>query len=121
MIHQMRNFAHVCAFFCTESSFAFRFLITLIDRVNSHLFVLESTQHRNNLFLTQFCFALDIYFFRWIEQYKQAKDRENINDQLLNFSAMLKSVLTDQFYQTLPSTMRLVSDKWENKKTITTT
>ena len=31
MIHQLKNFAHLCAFFFTESSFAFRFFITLIE------------------------------------------------------------------------------------------
>ena len=111
MIHQLKNFAHLCAFFFTESSFAFRFFITLIERVKSHLTVLESAQHRDNLFVTKFCFALDTRFFRWMEQCKQAKDREDVNDQLLNFSTMLDSVLIDQFYQTLPSTMKLVSDK----------
>ena len=45
-----------------------------------------------------------------MEQYKQAKEREDVNDQLLNFSTMLESVLIDQFYQTIPSTMKLVSD-----------
>ena len=111
IIHQLKNFAHLCAFFSTESSFAFRFLITLIERVKSHLTVLESAQHQDNLFVTKFCFALDTRFFRWMEQCKQAKDREDVNDRLLNFSTMLDSVLVDQFYQTLPSTMKLVSDK----------
>ena len=111
MIHQLKNCVHLCAFFFTESSYAFRFLITLIERVRSHLTVLESAQHRNNLFVTKFCFALDTCFFRWMEQCKQTKDREDVNDQLLNFSTMLDSVLIDQFYQTLPSTMELVSDK----------
>ena len=46
-----------------------------------------------------------------MEQCKQAKDREDVNDQLLNFSTMLESVLIDQFYHTLPITIKLVSDK----------
>ena len=73
MIHQLKNFAHMCAFFFTESLFAFRFLITLIEGVKSHLTVLESTQHRDNLLVTKFCFALGTRVFRWMEQYKQAK------------------------------------------------
>ena len=67
-IHQLKNFAHLCTFFFTESSFAFRFLITLIERVKSYLTVLESTQHRDNHFVTKFCYALDTRVFRWMEQ-----------------------------------------------------
>ena len=110
MIRQLKNFAHLCAFFFTESFYAFRFLVTLIERVNSHLTVLESAKHRDNLFVTNFCFAFDTRFFRWMEQCKRVKDREDVNDQLLNFSTMLDSVLIDQFYQTLTSIMKLVSN-----------
>ena len=67
IILQLKNFAHLCTFFFTESSFAFRFLITLIERVWSHLIVLESTQRRDNLFVVKFCFAIDTRFFRWME------------------------------------------------------
>ena len=74
MIHQLKNFAHLCAFFFTESSFAFRFLITLIERVKSHLTVRECAHHRDNLFVTKFCFALDTRVFRWMAQCKQEKD-----------------------------------------------
>jgi len=45
-----------------------------------------------------------------MEQFKKLKDRENINDQLLNFETILDLVLIDQFYQTLPSTMKLIDD-----------
>ena len=40
MIHQLKNFAHLCAFFFNESSYVFRFLITPIEKVRSHLTVL---------------------------------------------------------------------------------
>ena len=66
MIHQINNFAHLCAFFFTEASFSFRFLIVLNDRIKSHLTVLESAQYRDKIFATKFCFALDTQFFRWI-------------------------------------------------------
>ena len=110
MVHQINNFAHLCAFFFTESSFAFRFLIVLNDRIKSHLTVLESAQYRDKRFATKFCFALDTRFFRWMEQCKSSKDRESVNDQLLKFDTLLDSVLIEQFHQTLPSTMRLVDD-----------
>ena len=67
VIHQLKNFAHLCTLFFTESSFAFHFLIAFIERVRSHLIVLESAQSRDNLFVTKFCFALDTRFFRWME------------------------------------------------------
>ena len=43
-----------------------------------------------------------------MEQCKKAKDRENINDQLLNISTILDFDLIDRFYNTLQSTMKLV-------------
>ena len=97
-------------FFFTESSFDFRFLIVLNDRIKSHLTVLESAQYRDKRFATKFCFALDTRSFRWMEQCKSSKDRESVNDQLLKFDTLLDSVLIEQFHQTLPSTMRLVDD-----------
>ena len=46
-----------------------------------------------------------------MEQCKHTKDREDVNNQLLNLSTILDSVLIDQSYQTLPSTMKVVSNK----------
>ena len=104
---QLRTF--MCLLF-TEASFAFRFLLILNDRIKSHLTVLESAQYRDKRFTTNFRFALDTRFFRWMEQYKGSKDRESVNNQLLNFDTLLDSVLIKQFHQTIPSTMRLVDD-----------
>lgn len=110
MIYQINNFVHLCAFFFTEASFAFRFLLVLNDRIKSHMTVLESVQYRDKRFATNFCFTLDTRFFRWMEQCKNSKDRESVNDQLLKFDTLLDSVLIEQCHQTLPSTMRLVDD-----------
>ena len=115
MIHQINNFAHLCAFFFTESSFAFRFLIVLNDIIINHLTILESAQYRNKIFATKFCFVLfcfvlDTRFFRRMELYKGSRDRESVNDQLLNFGTFLGSLLIEQFHQTLPSTIRLVDE-----------
>ena len=104
---KLRTF--MCLLF-TESSFAFRFLLVLNDRIKSHLTVLESAQYRDKRFATKFRFALDTRYFRWMEQCKGSKDRESVNNQLLKFDTLLDSVLTEQFHQTIPSTMRLVDD-----------
>ena len=99
----------MCLFF-TEAYFAFRFLLLLNDRIKSHLTVLESAQYRDKLFATKFCFALDICFFRWIEQCKGTKNRESVNNHFLKFDTLFDSVLIEQFHRTFPSTMRLVDD-----------
>ena len=110
MIHKINNFAHLCAFFFTESSFAFRFLIVLNDIIINHLTILESAQYRNKIFATKFCFVLDTRFFRRMELCKGSRDRESVNDQLLKFGMFLGSLLIEQFHQTLPSTIRLVEE-----------
>ena len=111
MIHQINNFAHLCAFFFTEASFAIRLIIVLNDRIKSHLNVLESAQYRDKRFATKFCFALDTRFFSLDGLMQEGeRQRESVNDQLLKFDTLLNSVLIEQFHQTLPSTMRLVDE-----------
>ena len=108
MIHQINNFAHLCAFFFTEVSFAIRLIIVLNDRIKSHLNVLESAQYRDKRFATKFCFALDTRFFSLDGVMQEGeRQRESVNDQLLKFDTLLNS---EQFHQKLQSTVRLVDE-----------
>ena len=67
MIYQINNFEYFCAFFFTEASFAFRFIIVLNDRIKHHLTIMESAQYHNERFATKFGFTLDTRFLCWME------------------------------------------------------
>ena len=64
--------------------------------------VYESIQHQNKQFVAEFLYSIDTRIQIWLNQCKAACDREEVNDNLINFSDDLDKVLLCNFSVILP-------------------
>ena len=74
--------------------------------MSDHWITFEAHQINDENFFTKFGYQVDTRVFRWLQQCQQEEDRENVDDDLINFKPLVQAVLNDQFLQVLPCTFK---------------
>lgn len=94
-------------------------VVTQINRLRASISKGEGTFrlriHNDGKFISMFLYGVDVRVQRWLEECKEALDREDVRDDLINFDNIVDSVLDGTFQIALPSCFK--SD--ERKKTKT--
>ena len=111
--HQMKNFWGLSTFFFGKDSLLSQALEPLLHDISVHTLTFEAAQLRDKLFATKLGYAIDTRVFRWLQLCRNSKDRNQVNDSLLNFSFLFNQVLTDSFLQLLPTTFKKFSSTQE--------
>ena len=65
----------------------------VVDHIDKNLMTYESLQHHNNQFSAEFLYGMDLRIQNWLRKCEAALDREEVNDNLINFSEDLDRVL----------------------------
>ena len=104
--HQLKNFWGLSSFFFGTDSVLAQTLSPLLAKISRHTLTFEGAQCRDPSFVTKLGYAIDTRVFRWLDQCRSHTHRRTVNDSLLNFDSLFDQVLTDSFYQTLPTTFR---------------
>ena len=108
--HQLRNFLGlVCIFFGDESILA-NSLKKFIEILSQHTLTLEAAQFRDKLFATKLGYVVDTRAYRWLQQCQAYDNRQEVNDNLIQFENIVEQVLTDSFIQILPVTFKQFND-----------
>jgi len=109
--HQVNNTRGAAAFFFGIHSI----LVTKLEKVKvciaKNTRRLESFQVRDKTFSSKIGYAIDCRIHRWLGECRMATDREQVNDSIIDFNILMEAILTDSFTQSLPVTLRLVTDK----------
>ena len=112
--HQLRNYLGLASFFFGEKSIISKRLTQLIEELSEHTMILEAAQCRDHLFATKVGYLIDTKVFRWLHQCQAKETRELVKDKLIDFESIIDDILSDTFYQQLPTTMKQFDPKSEN-------
>ena len=112
--HQLKNFWALSFFFFGEKSILTQALEPLLATISNHTLTFEAAQMRDKLFATKLGYAIDTSVFRWLQHCRSNQDRSHVNDSLLNFDYLIDQVLTDSFFQILPTTFKRFSSNNED-------
>ena len=115
--YQIENFAGLSSYYFGTTSLLTNSLLTLYASVKLRVTAFEAIQCRDQRFATSFGYGVDTRTYRWLQQCRDATDRESIDDTLINFAPMVTQVLLDNFIQPLPDSLALIEKKEKRKIT----
>ena len=108
---QLENFSGLSAFFFGETFLLTRNLTDFVKKIKTRVVAFDAHQENDFEFATKIGYAVDTRVFRWIQQCRDAEDRESVDDSLVNFNPILNDVLLDRFAQPLPNSLACFSNK----------
>ena len=108
---QLENLAGLAAFFFGEKSLLTRRLIEFTTKIKTRVVAFDAQQESDFEFASKIGYAVDTRTFRWLQQCRDASDREGVDDLLVNFTPILNDVLLDRFVQPLPESISCFSKK----------
>jgi hypothetical protein len=106
MKYSIFNILAATKFFFSEHSLLMKALIVVHNHVVKNRSIYISIHHQNKLFIGQFLFALDTRINLWLESCEECKFRDEVDDNLINFSEILQEVRIRNFSYILPMSIR---------------
>lgn len=100
-------------------------LVTQIDRLRKLISkgegIFRLRIHNDNRFISMFLYGVDVRVQRWLDECREASDREEVRDDLINFNNMVDQVHDGTFQISLPSCFKSAVELEHNgrKKTKT--
>ena len=91
LAHQLKNFWGLSAFFFGKDSILAKAIEPMLQQLSLHTLTFEASQLRDKMFATKLGYAIDTRVFRWLQLCQNNKDRNLVNDSLLNFRSYLRS------------------------------
>jgi hypothetical protein len=108
MKYSIFNILAATKFFFSEHSLLAKALIIVHNHVVKNRSIYISMHHQNKLFIGQFLFALDTRINLWLESCEECKFRDEVDDNLIDFSDLLQDVRIRNFTHMLPISIHQV-------------
>ena len=86
-------------------------LKSLMVSVATHTTTFEAMQIRDENFCTKLAYVVDTRTFRWLESCGNAIDREEVDDEMIDFRPLILAIKADNFIQDLPTTFNIFKNK----------
>ncbi len=87
-----------------------RALLRMMENNKSTFKARECTDDK---FLAKFLFAVNLRFQLWLKDCRKATSQNEVNDSLIDFSALISNVLQSSFHMELPPTFAMKDPKPE--------
>ena len=114
-LDQFKNLWGLASFFFGPKSLLPKRLSEFYEFFSSHKLALEGKQLSDTNFLAKVAFAIDTRVFWWLQQCLLKEDRDSIDDSIIDFSDVMKSILLNSFTQDLPSTFHTFDEENESE------
>ena len=106
MLHNLNNYAATAEIFFGDTSLLTIGLQSWLSAIRSDLITYESLAATNNEFIAQVLTSIDTRVNCWLTECAMKAIRCNVDDDLVCFDDMQRSIKTRQFSFTLPPTVR---------------
>ena len=108
LMFQLKNMNGLSSFFFDKSCILSLSLLQFVQKMKQYTLAFEACQARDPSFATKVAYMIDTRVFRWLQMCRDASDREQVSDGLLDFEDITRNVLLDNFSQSLPSSIKVV-------------
>lgn len=116
----IHNFWGAASFFFSSDSLLPLSIQKIHDDIVMNTTIYESLIDQNKEFTAQFLFSIDTNVQLWLKECRNEKFREDVDDELIDFSSLLRKVKTRQFIISLPSSFKHLIEKDSNHSNSTT-
>lgn len=118
MKHNIKNTIGASCIFFSNKSILSQNLAAVAEHVERNLNIYEAAQYQNKYFCTEFLYALDTRIQLWLLHCEAACDREEVNDNLIDFSDDMNKVLLRNFSYMLPQSLKSKFEDNSSEETI---
>ena len=114
-LDQFKNLWGLSSFFFGAKSLLPKRLSEFYEFFSANKLALEGKHLSDNDYLAKVAFAVDTRVFRWLQQCSLKEDRDSIDDSIIDFSDLMKSILLNSFSQDLPPTFHTFENDTEEE------
>ena len=111
MRYSIFNVAAASKFFFGDYSLLSQALIKAHNHIVHNRTTYLSLHSQDNMFIAKFLFAIDTRMNLWLESCEESQMRDEVDDDLINFSEILNQVRIRNFDYKLPPSIRNVMEK----------
>ena len=104
--YSFQNTIAAAKIFFGENSFLSISLSNVYNHIVKYRTIYRSILYQDKMFISQFMFAIDTRINLWLESCEEKEFREDIDDELIDFTEELQKVRTRNFSHILPLSFR---------------
>ena len=111
MKYSILNLTSAARFFFSDHSILVQELYKVFNHIVRNRNTYRSLFATDKNFIAMFLYAIDTRIQLWLADCERAKERDEVNDSIIDFSLILEQVVTRNFHYKLPQSIRNVMSK----------